>query len=80
MSKIFFKLLDISGILLGIFLTISGLAVILDVSLGDWFGYALFIIGIGALYIHAGHYFNLKIARWMFGKDYFITRSTKPKK
>jgi hypothetical protein len=38
-------------------------------------GYLILMIGIGAFFIHFGHYFQLKITKWIFGdKDYFKAR------
>lgn len=70
----FFMFLDISGILLGIFLAVLGLAMILGWQLGEWLGYLILTIGIGAFLLHLGHYFDLKYMRWLFGARYFIQK------
>ncbi len=70
----FFVFLDISGILLGVFLTILGLAIILDWQVAGLIGWLLFIVGICAFFLHLGHYFNLKYMRWLFGSQYFINK------
>lgn len=71
-KKFFYVFLDISGILLGVFLTL----------LGGWItagrpvpvAAIVLLLGIAAFFIHAGHYFNWPIARKVFGSDYFLTR------
>jgi hypothetical protein len=70
----FFVFLDISGILLGVFLIGLGLAVVFGWSVSGWMGWTLLIIGIGAFLLHLGHYFNLKYMRWTFGEDYFLQK------
>lgn len=73
-KRVFFKFLDISGILLGIFLTILGWLVIGGSEVSVVTGRILLVIGIGAFLIHVGHYFDLRYMRWVFGPDYFITK------
>ncbi len=70
----FFIFLDISGILLGLFLIGLGLAVILGWSIGGWMGWILLIIGILAFLLHTGHYFNLRYMSWLFGDNYFLQK------
>jgi hypothetical protein len=70
----FFIFLDISGILLGIFLIVLGLAVLFNWQVTAWMGWLLLTIGICAFFLHLGHYFNLKYMRWLFGSNYFIQR------
>ena len=71
----FFIFLDISGILLGIFLIILGLALLFDWQLArEGLGWLVLLIGIGAFFLHLGHYFDLKYMRWLFGKNYFIQK------
>ena len=70
----FFVFLDISGILLGIFLTTLGSAVIFGWLLAGWLGWLILIIGICAFLLHLGHYFDLKYMRWLFGSKYFIQK------
>jgi len=70
----FFIFLDISGILLGVFLTVLGLAVLFNWQVADWMGWPLLAIGICAFLLHLGHYFNLKYMRWLFGSSYFIQK------
>ena len=70
----FFIFLDISGILLGLFLTVLGLSVVFGWDVTGWMGWLLLIIGVCAFFLHLGHYFNLKYMRWLFGSKYFIQR------
>ena len=71
----FFIFLDISGILLGIFLIVLGLAMLLDWQLAkEGLGWLILVIGIGAFLLHLGHYFDLKYMRWLFGSKYFIQK------
>lgn len=74
-SKIFYTFLDISGIMLGVFLTWLGYWTISGHVIAGRLGTAILIIGIAAFIIHAGHYFSLKITRWLFSSgDYFIRK------
>ena len=70
----FFIFLDISGILLGVFLTSLGSAVISGWQVAGWMGWILLVIGVGAFFLHLGHYFDLKYMRWLFGSKYFIQK------
>ncbi len=70
----FFVFLDISGILLGIFLTVLGLAILFNWEITDWMSWLLLIIGICAFLLHLGHYFDFKYMRWLFGSNYFIRK------
>jgi len=70
----FFIFLDISGILLGIFLTGLGFAAGTGWDVPEWLGWAIMLIGIGAFLLHLGHYFDLKYMRWLFGDKYFIEK------
>lgn len=70
----FYIFLDISGILLGVFLVVLGLAMIFDWRLAEGLGWLILIIGVGAFLLHLGHYFNLKYMRWLFGSKYFIQK------
>jgi len=71
----FFIFLDISGILLGIFLIVLGSALLLDWQLAkEGFGWLVLVIGIGAFLLHLGHYFDLRYMRWLFGESYFIQK------
>ena len=74
-AKIFYVFLDISGILLGLFLISIGYWIITGHSLSKASGYIVLILGSCAFLIHLGHYFSLKLTRWIFGdSDYFKTR------
>ena len=77
MKKFFYIFLDISGILLGVFLIGLGIWIITGRELNQTMGGILLFIGISAFIIHFGHYFSLKITKWIFGNgDYFKTRKT----
>lgn len=74
-QKIFYTFLDISGIMLGVFLTWLGYWILSGHVIADWLGTVILIIGIGAFIIHIGHYFSFKLTRWLFGSDgYFIRK------
>ena len=70
----FFIFLDISGVLLGVFLTGLGFALGVSITIPQWLGWLVMLIGIGAFFLHLGHYFNLRYMRWLFGKNYFIEK------
>jgi len=70
----FFVFLDVSGILLGVFLIGLGSAVIFGWQVTDWMGWLLLAIGVCAFLLHLGHYFNLKYMHWLFGSNYFIQK------
>ena len=73
-KKFFYIFLDISGILLGVFLTWLGWWTVSGGTIPGWLGILILIIGVGAFIIHIGHYFSFKITKWLFGEDYFITK------
>ncbi len=60
-QRIFYTFLDISGIMLGIFLSWLGYWIISGHTLTGWLGVIVLIIGIGAFITHVGRYFSLKI-------------------
>ena len=70
----FFTFLDISGILLGMFLVGLGLAMVMGWSAPGWLSWLVLVIGVGAFLLHLGHYFDLKYMRWLFGSNYFIQK------
>lgn len=70
----FFVFLDISGILLGLFLFVFGLFVSTGRVIPEWLGWITMVIGVCAFLLHLGHYFNLKYMRWLFGDKYFIEK------
>ena len=72
----FFTFLDISGILLGVFLTILGIYLLLGWQITSWVNWLLLIIGICAFLLHLGHYFNLKYMRWLFGPDTYFYKDS----
>jgi hypothetical protein len=67
--KSFYTFLDISGILLGVFLIALGWWMVADRPIPQGLGGIVLFLGISALIIHTGHYFHLGITRWMFGAD-----------
>lgn len=74
-QKIFYTFLDVSGIMLGVFLSWLGYWTLSGHAVSGWLGIIILILGICAFIIHAGHYFSLKITRWLFGSsDYFIRK------
>lgn len=74
-QKIFYTFLDISGIMLGVFLSWLGYWTLSGHIITSWLGIVILIIGICAIILHTGHYFSLKITRWLFGSgDYFIRK------
>jgi len=72
LSKAFYLFLDISGIL-GIFLTLLGGWIIAGRSVAPATGVVILLLGVAAIFIHAGHYFNWRITRMLFGSEYFRT-------
>ncbi len=70
----FFVFLDISGILMGIFLTGLGWALLSGWSAPGWLNWVVLLVGVGAFFLHLGHYFDLKYMRWLFGESYFIEK------
>ncbi len=68
-KKLFYIFLDISGILLGIFLVWLGIKIIMGISLPKEVGIVVLILGICAFLIHVGHYYNLKLRQWIFGPE-----------
>ena len=74
-KKFFYVFLDISGVLLGIFLIWLGVQMMNGISPSKVLGIVVMILGICAFLIHLGHYYNWKLRQWIFGsEDYFITR------
>jgi len=71
-KHIFFTFLDITGILLGIFLTWLAVWLIAGFGVPAWAEWVALVFGVGALLIHTGHYFDLPYMRWVFGDDYFV--------
>ena len=70
----FFVFFDISGMLLGLFLLFLGLALILEWQISENIDWLTLTIGIGAFFLHLGHYFDLKYMGWLFGSRYFIQK------
>ena len=77
LKNVFFKFLDVSGILLGIFLSALGWLIVEGGQVSVATGWVLLVIGVGAFLIHVGHYFDLRYMRWVFGPNYFITKKHK---
>lgn len=76
LKKFFYTFLDVSGILLGIFLTGLGIWVITGQVVSEGMGYFIVFLGIAALFIHTGHYFHLTIARWIFGPGTYFYKDS----
>jgi hypothetical protein len=70
--KVFYTFLDIMGILLGVFLILVGWWISTGRDVSGGLGMAILIVGIAAAIIHTGHYFNLRITRWIFGSGTFF--------
>lgn len=70
-QRFFFIFLDISGMLLGVFLTILGIWVSSGRNVNVVTGWIILIVGIIAFLIHSGHFFSWKLTQWIFGQDYF---------
>jgi len=68
-GKIFYTFLDISGILLGIFLMVAGLWVKGGKPMADWMGWIAFALGVSAFLIHVIHFIVSKKK----GSEYFYT-------
>ncbi len=77
LKRIFYTFLDITGILLGIYLIILGFWVISGRQVSKFTGLATLILGIAAFFLHLGHYFNLGYILWLFGPDYFLNDKEK---
>lgn len=75
--RFFYTFLDISGILLGVFLTISGWWISSGRPVSPFFGGFVLFLGVGALIIHTGHYFHLRITRWIFGSGTYFRKDEK---
>ena len=74
-KRFFYVFLDVSGVLLGIFLIWLGMQMIRGTNLPKELGIIVLVLGICAFLIHVGHYYNLKLRQWIFGsEDYFVTR------
>lgn len=68
-AKIFYTFLDISGILLGIFMIVLGLWIKGGKELALWLGWLVFGLGVGAFLLHASHFIISKKK----GSNYFYT-------
>lgn len=77
-KRFFYVFLDVSGILLGIFLVSLGWWVASGETLSRGIGFVILFLGICAFLIHTGHYYSWRLTRWIFGsEDYFLTRKEK---
>lgn len=74
-KRFFFLFLDISGILLGVFLVLLGIWSAIGWHIAAPVGMLLIILGTAAFFIHFGHYFQLKLTKWLFGSEYFLSES-----
>jgi hypothetical protein len=73
----FYTFLDISGILLGIFLIVLGGWVGLGHPVSKAIGWIVMVLGLCAFFIHTGHYFQLKIVKWIFGSESYFHKDEK---
>ena len=74
-KRFFYVFLDVSGILLGIFLIWLGVKIMKGASFSGELGIVVLILGICAFLIHLGHYYNWKLREWILGsEDYFSTK------
>ncbi len=73
----FYTFLDISGILLGAFLIGLGWWIVVGHAVSFSVGLIVLLLGIAALIIHTGHYFQLKLASWIFGSGTYFHKDEK---
>ncbi|MBS1813387.1 MAG: hypothetical protein JSS87_00765 [Acidobacteria bacterium] len=71
-AAFFYTFLDISGILLGVFLIVLGWWIALGHPVSKGIGWVVLALGLCAFFIHTGHYFQLKIVRWIFGSESYF--------
>jgi len=71
-KRFFYVFLDVSGIALGIFLLVLGFWMAAGWVVSPIVGLITLFLGLCAVFIHAGHYFQLRISKWLFGNDYFL--------
>lgn len=76
-KEFFYIFLDISGILLGVFLTLTGLWITSGHAVSGQLGGVILTLGIAAFIIHTGHYFHLRITSWIFGSGTFFHKDEK---
>jgi hypothetical protein len=76
-KEFFYTFLDISGILLGVFLTLTGWWITSGHSVSGQLGGIILTLGITAFVIHTGHYFHLRITSWIFGSGTFFHKDEK---
>ena len=76
-KRFFYVFLDLSGILLGVSLILLGAWITAGRPVPGGIGVTVSLVGVAAFFIHAGHYFNWRIARQLFGSNYFLTRNGK---
>jgi len=70
--RFFYLFLDISGILLGVFLVGVGWWALMGRTISRGFGGLILGCGVAAFLIHTGHYFHLRITRWIFGSETYF--------
>ncbi|HEY3127888.1 MAG TPA: hypothetical protein VGL91_00375 [Acidobacteriota bacterium] len=73
-KRFFYTLLDVSGILLGIFLISLGIWIATGRSVSAAMGLVISTIGVGAFLIHFGHFFEIGIFQVLPSADYFLTK------
>jgi hypothetical protein len=76
-ERFFYTFLDIMGILLGVFLTALGCWIVAGRSVSVVFGALVLFCGVAAFFIHTGHYFHLRLTRWIFGSGTYFHKDQK---
>jgi hypothetical protein len=76
-STFFYTFLDITGILLGIFLMALGWWITTGHTVSIWVGVVVLALGVCAFVIHTGHYFHLGLTSWIFGTTTYFHKDQK---
>jgi hypothetical protein len=76
-SRFFYTFLDINGVLLGLFLLVSGWWMIAGRPISRGYGGVVLALGVAAFIIHTGHYFQLRITKWIFGTEGYFHKDRK---
>ncbi len=73
-QRFFYTFLDISGIMLGVFLICLGGWAVTGHPISHATGMIVLALGICAFMIHCGHYFHFRFTRWIFGSEGYFHR------